>query len=84
MENRTQFNKECNRLFDRVENAAGTTDTVCKHDMVVIAGDWSEIERGDYATFEIDDGPHCFGAQIAHYYSRKQIYPIPTDPFKTK
>jgi hypothetical protein len=84
MDNRKQFNRECNRLFDRKENAGGGTDPVPKHTIVVIAGDWSEIEHADYATYEIDDGPHRFGAQIAHYYSKKQIYPNPTDPFKTK
>lgn len=84
MDDRSHFNRECNRLFDRKENAGGSTDTVRKRNMVVIAGDWSEIEHADYATYEIDDGPHCFGAQIAHYYSKKQIYPNPKDPFETK
>ena len=84
MDNRKQFNQACNRLFDLKENAGGVTEPVPKRTIVVIAGDWSEIDHADYTTYEIDDGPHRFGAQIAHYYSRKQIYPIPTDPFKTK
>ena len=84
MDNRKQFNQACNRLFDRTENAAGTTKPVRKRNMVVIAGDWAEIDHADYATYEIDDGPHCFGAQIARYHSKKQIYPNPPDPFKTK
>ena len=84
MDNRKQFNQACNRLFDLKENAGGVTEPVPKRTIVVIAGDWSEIDHADYTTYEIDDGPHRFGAQIAHYYSSKQIYANPAGPFKTK
>lgn len=84
MDNRRHFNRECNRLFERVADASGTTQVPPKRTLVVIAGNWSEIGQDDYSTYGIDDDPHCFGAQIAHYYSKKQIYPNPTDPFKTR
>lgn len=81
---RKEFNKACRKLFSRSTDSTGTNRTKAKYDMVLVAGDWTELNNSDYGTYGVKSGEHIYGAQISDFYSKNQIYPIPQQKRKEK
>lgn len=42
---RNQYNRTCKKLFTRSMDSIGTSRTVSKYDMVLVAGDWVELDQ---------------------------------------
>ena len=73
---RKEYNKACKKLFIRNTEYSGTSRTVSKYDMVLVAGDWTELDEEEYAVF-VKPGENVYGVQSSLFYSKNQIYPIP-------
>ncbi len=73
---RREYNKACKKLFIRNTENSGTSRTVSKYDMVLVAGDWAELDEEEYAVF-VKPGENIYGVQTSLFYSKNQIYPIP-------
>ena len=73
---RKEYNKACKKLFVRNTESSGTSRTVSKYDMVLVAGDWAELDEEEYAVF-VKPGENVYGVQSSPFYSKNQIYPIP-------
>lgn len=83
-QDRKEFNKACRKLFSRSTDSTGINRTKAKYDMVLVAGDWTELDESDYGVYGIKSGEHIYGAQISDFYSKNQIYPIPQQKRKEK
>ena len=81
---RKEYNKACKKLFSRSTDDAGTSRTKAKYDMVLVAGDWTELDKSEYSAYGVKSGEHIYGAQISDFYSRNQIFPIPQQKRKEK
>ena len=81
---RKEYNKACKKLFSRSTDDAGTSRTKAKYDMVLVAGDWTELDKSEYSAYGVKSGEHIYGAQISDFYSRNQIFPIPQKKRKEK
>jgi len=73
---RKEYNKACKKLFVRNTESSGTSRTISKYDMVLVAGDWTELDEEEYAVF-VKHGENVYGVQSSLFYSKNQIYPIP-------
>lgn len=73
---RREYNKACKKLFIRNTENSGTSRTVSKYDMVLVAGDWAELDEEEYAVF-VKPGENVYGVQSSPFYSKNQSYPIP-------
>ena len=73
---RKEYNKACKKLFVRNTESSGTSRTVSKYDMVLVAGDWAELDEEESAVF-VKSGENVYGVQSSLFYSKNQIYPIP-------
>lgn len=74
---RKEYNKACKKLFVRNTDMAGTNRTAAKYNMVLVAGDWTELDEEEYAAFSVKSGEHIYGVQRSPFYSKNQIYPLP-------
>lgn len=83
-QDRKEYNKACKKLFTRSTDSFGTNRTKAKYDMVLVAGDWTELDKTDYDAYGVKVGEHFYGAQISEFYSKNQIYPIPQQKRKDK
>ena len=75
---RKEYNKACKKLFSRSTDDAGASRTKAKYDMVLVAGDWTELDKSEYSAYGVKSGEHIYGAQISDFYSRNQISPFPS------
>ena len=73
---RKEYNKACKKLFVRNTESSGTSRTVSKYDMVLVADDWTELDEEESAVF-VKPGEHIYGVQSSPFFSKNQIYPIP-------
>ena len=73
---RKEYNKACKKLFIRNTDNSGTSRTTSKYDMMLVAGDWAELDEAEYAVF-VKPGENVYGVQSSLFYSKNQIYPIP-------
>lgn len=73
---RREYNMVCKMLFFRNTDKDGTNCTKPKYKMVLVAGDWTELDSTEYVAFGVEDGEHIFGMQSSLFYSENQIYPI--------
>ena len=48
---RKEYNKACKKLFSRSTDDAGTSRTKAKYDMVLVAGDWTELDESEFSPF---------------------------------
>lgn len=74
--NRKEYNAACRKLFSRNIESTGTSTTESKYDMVLVAGDWAELDKEESAVF-VKPGENIYGVQRSPFYSKNQIYPIP-------
>ena len=81
---RKEYNKACKKLFSRSTDDAGTSRTKAKYDMVLVAGDWTELDESEYSAYGVKNSEHIYGAQISDFYSKNQIFPIPQQKRKEK
>ena len=75
-QDRKEYNKACKRLFIRNVGNNGVSRTASKYDMVLVAGNWTELEEEECAVFVKPD-ENNYGVQISPFNSKNQIYPIP-------
>ena len=81
-QDRKEYNQACKKLFIRNTEISGTSGTSPKYDMVLVAGDWKELDEEKYAAFTVKPGEHFYGAQISFICSKNQIYAIPEHKLK--
>lgn len=74
---RKEYNKACKKLFTRNIEKSGADKTEAKYDIVLVAGDWAELDKEEYAAFGVKPREHFYGAQSSPVYSKNQIYAIP-------
>ena len=73
---RKEYNRACKKLFDRNTENVGSSETVPKYKMVLVAGDWTELDEEKSAVY-VKSGKNNYGVQSSPLYSKNQIYPIP-------
>ncbi len=74
---RKEYNKTCKKLFSLNTDEAGTSRTMPKYSMVLVAGDWTELDSKEaYNAFGVKTGKNICGVQSSLFYSKNQIYPI--------
>ena len=76
-QDRKAYNQACKKLFVRNTESNGVSGTAPKYDMVLVAGDWAELDEEKYATYTVKPVEHFYGAQSSLVYSKNQIYAIP-------
>ena len=76
-QDRKAYNQACKKLFVRNTESNGISSTAPKYDMVLVAGDWAELDEEEYAAFAAKPPEHFYGAQRSLVYSKNQIYAIP-------
>ena len=76
-QDRKAYNQACKKLFVRNTESNGISSTASKYDMVLVAGDWAELDEEEYAAFAAKPPEHFYGAQRSLVYSKNQIYAIP-------
>lgn len=81
---RKEYNKACKKLFNRIKDITGTNRTEPKYNMVLIAGDWTELAKAECSKYSVKRDGNAYGAQISDFYSKNQIYPIPQQKRKEK
>ena len=81
-QDRKEYNQACKKLFIRNTEISGTSGTSPKYDMVLVAGDWKELDEEKYAAFTVKPGEHFYGAQISFFCSKNQIYAVPEHKLK--
>lgn len=81
-DDRREYNQACKKLFVRNTESSGISSTAPKHSMVLVAGDWAELDKEKYALYTVKPVKPFYGAQIADFSSKNQIYAPPE--FKTK
>ena len=73
---RKEYNRACKKLFIRNTGNGGASGTAPKYDMVLVAGDWTELDEEEYVVY-VKPGENNYGVQSSTVYSKNQIYPIP-------
>lgn len=81
---RKEYNKACKKLFNRITDSTGANRTEPKYNMVLIAGDWTELAQTECSKYSVKRVGNAYGAQISDFYSKNQIYPIPQQKRKEK
>lgn len=76
-QDRKEYYKACKNLFIRNTENSGASSTTPKYNMVLVAGDWTEIDDEESAVFGVKIGAHIYGAQKSSFFSKNQVYPIP-------
>lgn len=76
-QDRKAYNQACKKLFVRNTESSGTSSTAPKYEMVLVAGDWTELDEEEYAAFTVKPTEHFYGAQSSLVSSKNQIYAIP-------
>ena len=80
-DDRREYNQACKKLFVRNTESSGISSTAPKYSMVLVAGDWTELDEEEYTAYGVKPVEPFYGAQIADFSSKNQIYPPPE--FKT-
>ena len=75
-QNRKEYNQACKKLFIRNTENSGTSRPVSQYGMVLVAGDWAELDEEESAAF-VKPGENNYGVQSSPFFSKNQIYPIP-------
>ena len=73
---RKEYNAACKKLFFRKPNKNGTEKPAPMYDMVLVAGDWAELNEEESAVF-VKPGENNYGVQRSTFFSKNQIYAIP-------
>lgn len=73
---RKEYNAACKKLFFRKPNKNGTEKPAPMYDMVLVAGDWAELDEKESAIF-VKPGENNYGVQRSTFFSKNQIYAIP-------
>lgn len=73
---RKQYNRTCKKLFTRNTDNSGTSRPASKYDMVLVAGEWVELDKEESAIF-VNPSENTYGVQRSPFYSKNQVYPIP-------
>lgn len=81
-DDRREYNQACKKLFVRNTESSGISSTAPKYSMVLVAGDWTELDEEEYTAYGVKPVEPFYGAQIAGFSSKNQIYAPPE--FKTK
>ena len=81
-QDRKEYNQACKKLFVRNTESSGISSTAPKYSMVLVAGDWAELDEEEYTAYGVKPVEPFYGAQIADFSSKNQIYAPPE--FKTK
>ena len=81
-DDRREYNQACKKLFVRNTESSGISSTAPKYSMVLVAGDWTELDEEKYLAFTVRPRGIFCGAQISDFSSKNQIYAIPE--FKNK
>lgn len=79
---RKEFHAACRKLFSRKPGERGGETTEPMYDMVLVAGDWVELDKKDYTPFQVKPDEHMYGVQRSTFYSKNQIYAIPEHKIK--
>ena len=80
-QNRKEYNQACKKLFIRNTGNSGASSTAPKYDMVLVAGDWAELDEEESTGF-VKPGENNCGVQSSPFFSKNQIYPIPKQKIK--
>ena len=78
---RKEYNAACKKLFFRKPNKNGTEKPAPMYDMVLVAGDWAELDEEESAVF-VKPGENNYGVQRSTFFSKNQIYAIPENKIK--
>ena len=81
-DDRREYNQACKKLFVRNTESNGISSTSPKYSMVLVAGDWTELDEEKYMTFSVKPRGIFCGAQISNFSSKNQIYAL--QKFKIK
>lgn len=81
-QDRKEYNQACKKLFVRNTESNGISSTAPKYDMVLVAGDWAELDEEKYVAYGVKPVEPFYGAQISDFSSKNQIYAPPE--FKIK
>ena len=81
-DDRKEYNQACKKLFVRNTESNGISSTAPKYSMVLVAGDWTELDEEKYAIYAVKPVEPFYGAQISDFSSKNQIYAPPE--FKIK
>lgn len=75
-DDRREYNQACKKLFVRNTASSGISTTAPKYSMVLVAGDWTELDEEKYMAYKVETGDYCYGAQISNFSSKNQIYAL--------
>ena len=75
-DDRREYNQACKKLFVRNTESNGISSTAPKYSMVLVAGDWTELDEEKYMAYKVETGDYCYGAQISNFSSKNQIYAL--------
>ncbi len=75
-DDRREYNQACKKLFVRNTESNGISSTAPKYSMVLVAGDWTELDEEKYLTFTVRPRGIFCGAQISDFSSKNQIYAL--------
>jgi len=75
-DDRKEYNQACKKLFVRNTESNGISSTASKYSMVLVAGDWTELDEEKYMTFTVRPRGIFCGAQISNFTSKNQIYAL--------
>ena len=75
-DDRREYNQACKKLFVRNTESSGISSTAPKYSMVLVAGDWTELDEEKYMAYKVETGHYCYGAQISNFSSKNQIYAL--------
>ena len=75
-DDRREYNQACKKLFVRNTESNGISSTAPKYDMVLVAGDWAELDEEKYAVYAVKPVEPFYGAQISDFSSKNQIYAL--------
>ena len=75
-DDRREYNQACKKLFVRNTESSGISSTAPKYDMVLVAGDWAELNEEEYAAYGVKPVEPFYGAQISNFSSKNQIYAL--------
>ena len=75
-DDRKEYNQVCKKLFVRNTESNGISSTAPKYSMVLVAGDWTELDEEKYMAYKVETGDYCYGAQISNFSSKNQIYAL--------
>jgi hypothetical protein len=81
-DDRREYNQACKKLFVRNTKSNGISSTAPKYSMVLVAGDWTELNEEKYLAYTVRPRGIFCGAQIADFSSKNQIYAL--QEFKIK